>query len=468
MASAGEKITDGGYGQIAARVDRMPITSVHRRTVRLLSTGLFFDAFDSISIAVALTVLIDLFDLTIGQAGQLIAAGYLGQMLGALIVGALSERYGRKRATVFALTVFGLLSLGVAASTSLATLMAFRLLQGVGLGALVPVSAALLSEVLSPRSRGRIVILYLTAFPWGLLAAPLLGAILFANLDPDTAWRVLFAVGSLPLALAAICWFALPESPRWLAAKGRYREADAILTRMEANVEVDRTVSLATPAAEPAETTPQPETQLRELFSANFRRRTLALWATWFCVFFVTYGYTVWLPTMYVKLGGLAPSKSLLMTVIVSAAGLVTVYVVSMVVDRFGRRPLLIIAFVVIAAGTGVGAIGVSIIGLTAWPALLSVGISIAVGVGIPASLLYLYTAELYPTRMRSWATSAGSSLNRAASITAPLVVAAILGAGGGVTQVFLLLLGVAIVGLGAVSAIGIETKGRSLEEIAQ
>lgn len=431
----------------------------------MLAGGTFFDSFDALSIATALTVIVKYFGISLSTAGLIVSAGYLGQLVGALVVGALSERIGRRRAFIAAIVVFSALSIGAALSWSATSLLVFRMLQGLGLGAEVPIAGTLLNEFLSARHRGRIGLLYESAFTWGILIAPLAGVILIGGLGPGAGWRWLFALGALPLLLAVVAWWRLPESPRWLAEHGRAEEAERIVARIEANAR-ERGDEL--PAYRPAP--PQAAHRLRpaELFAAPYRRRTGMLWATWFFTYFITYGFSVWLPTLYVQLGGLSPSRSLVLTVILGVAQLIAAYVGVPLVDRIGRMPLLLAGFIIMAVGCGFGTLGVSVLNLTAWPVLFTAGITTAVGATFPAILLYLYTAELYPTRMRGWGTAAGSSMNRLASILSPILVGQILSRGGGVTAVFSAFLLAALIGLAVLAVTGIETRNRPLEEIAR
>lgn len=450
---------------IAARLDRIPPNSFHGRLAALLAVGGFFDAFDAISIAVVLTVITNYFHVGLAESGLIVSAGYVGQLVGALVAGALAEKLGRRKAFIFSLAVFGLLSIGAALAWSYTSLLTFRMIQGLGLGAEVPLGATLMNEFLSRRHRGRIGLLLQSAFPWGMFATPLVGVVLFGALGPQAGWRWLFAIGVLPLLAAVAAWRWLPESPRWLAEHGRNAEADVIVSQVEKAAERRGRV-----LPDPEPTPPQNATRLRlgELFSAEYRRRTLMLWATWFATFFITYGFTVWLPTLYVKLGGLAPSVSLELTLITGGVQVVGVYVGAFLVERIGRKPLLVGGFGIMAVGTAFGTIGVSLLQLTAWPVLFTAALVTAVGACLPATILNIYTAELYPTRMRAWGSAAGSAFNRFASIVSPIVVSQILAAGGGVSLVFGCLLLVAVLGLVVLIGWGVETRNRTLEQLAR
>lgn len=446
-----------------ARLERLPFGRVHLRVAALLGTGTFFDAFDSLVIASVLTVVITTFGVDFGFAGLLISSAYVGQFVGALALGALAERYGRRTAFIVSLGSFGVLSLAAALSWNVESLLVFRLLQGIGLGAEVPIAGALFNEFVRGRARGRVVMIYESIFSWGILLAPLIGLLFFTLFGEQLGWRLLFAFGALPVVVAVVAWFRLPESPRWLAERGRSAEAEALLAEMEADAR--RRGGELPPPEVRASVTPRP-TRFGELFSPAYRSRTILSWVTWFCGYFILYGFSTWLPTLYVRLGGLPTGNALALTAVASALYLIEIYAFAFTVDRIGRKPWFVAGFAVALLGAVVGAVAIAL-GAVAWPVLFVAGLLMGLGISPVTAGLYLYTPELYPTRMRAWATATGSSLNRVASTIGPILVGVLLGAGLGLSSVFITFGLVALVGLAVMAAMGIETKQRVLEELA-
>jgi putative MFS transporter len=282
---------------------------------------------------------------------------------------------------------------------------------------------------------------------------------------PEAAWRTLLGLGALPLLIAVVAWFALPESARWLADKGRIEEAERHVSRMEQDaLAAGRTLEPVTGTAAPL---PQHRTRLRELLEKPYGSRTLLLGVLWFCTFFVTYGFTVWLPTLYVSVGHLAPSRSLLLTVVLGAVQVAMSYVVAGFVEKLGRRPIFIIGYAIAALGALFGFVNLTVLHHTTWPVLFTTGVIMTVGIMLPTITLYLYTSELYPTRMRGFASSSASSLSRVASILSPTIFGFVLSGHGGAGAIFAILAGIAVVGLIAMVVGGIETRQKALEEIS-
>ncbi|WP_235865116.1 MFS transporter, partial [Streptomyces cacaoi] len=201
---------------------------------------------------------------------------------------------------------------------------------------------------------------------------------------------------------------------------------------------------------------------LRELLSGRYRKRTLVIGVLWFTGYFVNYGITSWLPTIYSTRFGLSLSEALLHSTLTSCAGLLGCLVVALTVDRVGRRRT-VVRCLGAAAGCllllgvlGAGSAGAVLL----WTSLAAVfffGSNIC---------LYLYTPELFPTRMRALGSSVGGALNRLGVILGPIVVGAVY-AGGTLGAVFLTLAGTALAGSLTAAAGAEETSGRKLESIA-
>jgi len=448
--------------EIVARIERLPFSRAHWHIASILSVGTFFDAFDAICIATALTVIFTSLHIGFFNAGILISAAYVGQFVGAWVFGFMSESYGRKIAFIISIFLFGVLSIATAFAWDFQSLVTLRVIQGLGLGGEVPVAAALFNEFLRTEKRGRIALMYQLIFIWGAMLTPVIGLICFQLFGQDLGWRMMFAFGGIPALVAIYAWFALPESPRWLVNRGRYAEADTILRKIEAQ-------PWRAPLAAP-QLRPQPEmkqTRFGELFAGIYLRRTIMLWTLWACAYFVAYGFSIWLPTLYVNLGGLPVNYALALSVVSWAITLSTMYTQAFLLDTVGRKPLLILGFALITLGGIYGALMVFFLHATSWQILFSVGVVLSLGTSLTTSPAVNYTAELYPTRMRGLGVSTASSMNRLASIFAPASVGALLAAQLGIQSVFAMFAVVGFIGFVVMATMGVETKMRSLEELS-
>ncbi len=314
--------------ELIARLERLPFSRFHFRLGAMLGIGTFFDAFDAISIGVALTVVFTSLHIGLMNAGLLISGGFVGQFIGAWVFGYVSEQYGRKRAFVTAIALFGLFSIATAFAWDFHSLLVLRAVQGLGLGGEVPIASALFNEYMRGPTRGRNALFYETIFIVGGILAPSIGLLTFTLFGNNIGWRVLFLVGGLPALHAIYCWFALPKSARWLADRGRIDEAERIVKSIEA--EPRRT---PLPAPRPENFAEAKPTRLRELFTGIYLRRTIVLWVQAATTFFVIRIPTIWLPTLYVSIGKLPINDALLLTAISYGVMLVAMASQALVLD---------------------------------------------------------------------------------------------------------------------------------------
>jgi len=441
---------------ILARIERLPLSSWQIRTRIIVGAATFFDAFDALAITYVLPVVVPAWKLTPGAISWLISAGFLGQLIGALVGGALAERIGRRPMIVAAVLWFGLFSLACGWAWNYESLLVLRLFQGLGLGAEVPVAATYISELAKAKGRGSFVLLFELVFPVGLVAVAVVGRWIV-----PVGWQYLFFVGGLPALFALFMMRRLPESPRWLAARGRLGEAASAIALIEKEVQAATGKPLPPVEASPR-TVVAKHARWTELFSPAYRRRTLVIWVAWFATYFANYGLTTWLPTIYRTVFHLPLEDALTYGLVTQACGLVTSFACALLIDRVGRRLWFAMAF----AGAAAALLALWWIGPSSAERILLFAILTNMCISTLSLALYLYTAELYPTRVRALGTSTGTAWLRLASILGPQVLGITVGSGsiGGAFLVFGLVVLCACV---VVALFATETKSRVLEEIS-
>src|SRR5579862_9159128 len=212
---------------LLARLESIPFSRWHAKTRIVVGSATFFDAFNALSLAFALPVLIRLWHITPAQSGFLISASYIGQLIGALLFSWLAEEFGRIRSAAAATALMSIVSLACAAAGNFPALLGYRMLQGIGVGGEMPVAATYISELSKARGRGKFFMLYEMIFPIGLMVTGQVGAILV----PLMGWQIMFLIGGIPGLVIALMLLRLPESPRWLIGKGQLAAAEAVIRR---------------------------------------------------------------------------------------------------------------------------------------------------------------------------------------------------------------------------------------------
>jgi len=448
-------VASASVDQIVARLERLPTSWWQVKTRIIVGVATFFDAFDALAIGSVLPVIVPLWKLTPPQIGFMISAGFFGQLIGALLFGWFAERYGRMPAMVWSIALFATMSLVSALAWDYNSLVVFRTIQGIGLGGEVPVAAAYISELAKAHGRGRFVLLYEIVFPIGLVAASLLGLWLV----PRYGWQTMFILGALPAILALFLRRVLPESPRWLASRGRQVEAEAAIRQIER--ETERATGQTLPPPKPVISTLDKPASLSDLFGPTYLRRTLGVSVIWFSAYFVNYGLTIWLPTVYRTMFHLPLEQSLRYGLVTQAVGLLGTLICALTIDYVGRRLWFAASFAAAAA---------ALAALTLYPAPTAEQVltSITVAYFFISTInigVYLYTPELYPTRVRAIGVGTATAWLRIASMIGPTAVGMMIASG--LPSVFLAF-GIAA-GIAAVvtGLFAVETKGRVLEEIS-
>src|SRR5215218_751159 len=368
----------------AERLDRLPFTREHGRLVFGSGLGWALDAMDVGLISFVMASLAAQWSLTPTELSWIASIGFLGMALGATLGGLLADRIGRRQVFAVTLLVFGVATGAAALAWSVASLLVFRFLIGLGLGAELPVASTLVSEYAPARVRGRVVVLLEAFWAVGWLLAALIGYLVVPR--SDAGWRWALALGAVPALYAVVVRRGLPESVRFLELRGRTDEAEAAVRRFES------AAGVAPVPSAPAR--PVPAARPGELWTPGSRRRTAALWTVWFGINFAYYGAFIWLPTLLVT-SGFSLVRSFGFTLLITLAQLPGYAAAAFLIERWGRRPTLATFLVgsavgaaLFAAADGEGAVLVtgmvlSFFNLGAWGAL------------------YAVTPEVYPTAQR-------------------------------------------------------------------
>jgi putative MFS transporter len=446
----------GDMRHVVARLERLPYCSWHLKMRLIICTAWFFDAFDSIAIAYVLPPLIGLWHLSPQQIGSLIGIGFAGQLLGAIGFGWIAEHWGRRFAMLMTLLIFSLGSLACAAAQSYDVLWWLRLIQGIGLGGEIPLMAAYVNEFARAQNRGRFSISIQVLFSVGLASV----ALVSVYVVPHWGWRWMFIIGAVPALLAIPLRVLLPESPRWLTSRGRYDEADHALKRIEQIAARDGHAIPALPADLPDVVEARP--RIADLFKGIYLRRTISVWLIWIGAYFVSYGITAWMPSLFRTVYHLDVQQSLTYGMINSGIGLCGAFSALYLIEAIGRRRMFIISL------TGCCVPLLSFAFLPSLSAASTLAVTTAGFFFLSPTLLSLatYTAEIYPTHLRALGGGVASAWQRGASVVGTTVVGWVLPSFG-INAVFVMFGLFALMGAIATFFFAIETRAQVLERVS-
>ncbi len=455
--AAPANVNAAANAQIVARIERLPVTRRLMLLRVIVGIATFFDAYTVLAIAFAMPQLVTEWSLTPAQVGMIISAGYFGQLFGAVIFGSLAERFGRLRILFVTIIMFVSMDIACLFAWSAASMIAFRFLQGVGTGGEVPVASAYINEFIGAEKRGRFFLLYEVIFPIGLMFAGMVGFFLV----PIYGWKAMFIVGLVPSVLTIPLRWLMPESPRWLASKGRMAEADAVVRLLEDNARKSGAV-LREPVVRPIDPKATAQSDWRELFKGIYLKRTIMIWGLWVTAYMINNGLVTWLPTLYKQVFHLPLQTALAYGWITSGVGVIASIICALMIDKVGRKPWYATAFLLAT----VPLLTLSWLGATSAIEVLILATATYAILQTITFSLYLYSAELYPTRLRAVGTGFGSAWLRAGSSIGPIMVGAIM-ADLGIQYVFAAFAAVALVGGLVTLMFAIETKGKVLEVLS-
>ena len=417
----------------------------------LIGAGMFFDGFDIYLAATVLGAVLKSGFSTLGQNAEFVSATFVGMMLGSFVTGFLGDRYGRRFTYQANLAIFGFASIAAAFAPSMAVLIWIQLIIGFGLGAENVVGYSTLTEFVPPESRGKWLGLMTVFVVTGLPVAALLGTLII----PTLGWRAMFVLGGIG---ALVVWYLrkkLPESPRWMESVGRTEEADALLSAIEREVALQHG-PLPVPTLAPAA---KHSRNLSSLVSSAILPRMILGSVSLIVINPLLYGFVTWLPTFFVQ-QGLSIAKSFRYSLVMALGAPLGSAIGAFTADSWGRKPTIIGAcLLTILIG--------SFYPFIKNPAILMLtGFSLIIPIYVLVALLFaIYIPELFPTEVRLRASGICNTFGRGAIIFTPFLVVALFRSHG-VGGVLVFMIGLLIVEILVVLALGVEPKKRRLEEL--
>lgn len=374
--------------------------------VFVLSLGIIsFDGYDLFIYAGAIPLVMKEFHMNPAQAGAIASYMLMGAAIGALVLGSLADKVGRKNALMFYIALFSVSMFLTALTNNSTTFAICRFLTGLGVGGSLPNVTALATEYMPGKKRALMISMVYAGISIGGMAAALFGIWLF----PHYGWRSVFYLGGLPVLALPIYLKWLPESPVRLVRRSRFAELKSYLLRARpgdtvpdnAVFEIDKAASKAPIAA---------------IFQEKRAFSTILFWIIWFMNVYVIFGFTIWLPKLIMG-HGFSLATGLTFLFVMSVAGIIGSFVVGTLADWIGTRAALAIFYLLSLCS-------VALVGYTGDYVYLMILVSLAgAGFNGAQNCMNGYMPPYYPPSMRSTAAGVCYGLSRLGAILGPVLI---------------------------------------------
>ncbi|MDG5775239.1 MFS transporter [Haloarculaceae archaeon H-GB2-1] len=411
-----------GQETVGEVVDRIPVGRFHWMLIATMGGFWAAQGVAVLGISFVLPTLIDVWNLSGFTAGVLGSASLFGMIVGNTLGGRYADQFGRKGTMIATIVMFSVFTAATALATGLYSAVAFRFLTGIGLGGSLVAGVSYLTEYLPTDSRGRFITLLEAFFSVGSLVTVVLAWVVFSKLGADGAilgvapWRVFFALGLFPVIFAVVVYY-MPESPYYLAESGKMDAAASGLASLASSNDGD-------PESIPSElaVSDTPDVGFRRLFDGDLRGTTILMTSLWFGLNLAYYGIFTWLPNTVEAAGYVGSLYRYLF--VVAVFQLTGQLLAAYLIEAIGRKWTLGIYLLLSGGATflfaAVISSGTSVSGNEL---LFRVGLY-AMGFALFGAwaVLYAYTSEIFPTKVRSTGLGFTGSIGKVAATAGPIV----------------------------------------------
>lgn len=402
-----------------------PVGPFHKVLGVLVALIAMFDGYDTFNPAYVIHYVAQPWGLSGGEAGLLVSSGLVGFLIGAAGHGPIADRFGRRVTLMGGLWIVNVFTVLTAVlAHDFWSFCGLRLLTGLGLGALLPLAATYINE-LAPRRLSNAFSLWGVALGWS--AGGVLAGLVGVFLTPQFGWQALYFVGAGSIPLTLMVQKLLPESPRFLAARGRIPELRSLLGRLRPERR-----EAYTNAVLRLDQTPPVRNTIRVLLSPRYRRASLTIWLTAFLSLFAIFGLTGWIPTVMMKRGETF-AASFGFGALMQATSFIGGLALAMIADRkMSQVPRYLSAWW-LAGGLAVGALGF------VNSHILNIAIVAIAGFCIIGAqhVLNNFTANSYETAVRASGVGMELGVGRLGAVLGPFVIGLLQQAAGDPGAVF-------------------------------
>ncbi|WP_167471180.1 MFS transporter [Cupriavidus lacunae] len=389
-------------------IDTQPMSAFQKWIMVLIGCTVVMDGFDIQALGFVAPAIVQAWQISPASLGPVFGAGLFGMLAGSIVLGAMSDRIGRRPVLIGATVFYGLCMLSTTLVQTIPQFLVIRFLTGFGIGGVMGNAIALVSEY-SPQKRRASLMTWVSC---GFTAGAIASGVLSAALVPTAGWKSIFVVGGvMPLIVALAMLKILPESLQLLVIKRSDPQRIAPwLGRIAPDVQVNASTSFTVHGQASA------KASVGELFSSGRGTMTLLLWGINFANLLDLFFLSNWLPMLSLRTGD-GSATAVLIGTSLQVGGTVGALLMGPLMDRFGFYRVLTLGFLV--ATVAVAAVGLPDLSLGLRYAVVLISGVCIVG-GQPA--INALTATLYPTSLRATGVGWSLGVGRAGSIVGPVV----------------------------------------------
>lgn len=414
-------------------IEENPLGNFQKLVMLFCALIIVFDGFDVLAIAFAAPALSAALDIPKNELAYVFSAGLFGMMIGALLMGPVGDKFGRRYAVIFSVVVFALFTLLTGFIDSYNELLLLRFLTGLGLGGAMPNATALITEYVSSRQRNVAVAVIFLGMPIGGIT----GGLLASEIIPVYGWPSLFYVGGvMPLLLVPILLIWLPESPRFLVEHDK--DNDEMLRVIARKIESK--VAIADNALFAHHVEENKHFPVKALFLDDRASDTVLIWVMFFFNLMVIYFLYSWIPTLLVQ-EGYQLAEASRTVVVLNVGGAISPFLFSRFIRNFGSKKVLTGCFILGSLSMiAVGQLGSSlnmVMILSFFSGFFIVGGQISMNA---------LSSYMYPTHIRSTGVGWAIGIGRSGSIIGPLLAGALVTASFGLNMNFIVFGGLCLI----------------------
>ena len=388
-------------------VDDAKFTPFHMNVLFWCMLVIIFDGYDLVIYGVAMKGLVAQWGLSAKEAGFLGSVALFGMMIGAMALGSLADRYGRKKMIALCLVLFSLFTFLCGFAQNPTQFAIMRFIAGVGIGGAMPNLVAMMAEYSPKRMRSTMVSLMFSGYAIGGMLSAGLGIMIV----PSMGWEWMFYLGIIPLFLLPLIWKFLPESLGFLMRQGKEAEVRKILPKVAPELNITAEDQLVREEV----VVKKSVVPVGQLFAEHRGVSTLAFWVSFFCCLLMTYALSTWLPK-FMEQAGYELKAGLSFLFAMNIGAMIGAIGGGWLADKFNIKAVLV-AFLLLGSAAFV------CLGYKAPVPVLYVLVTIAGATTIGTQIvLYSYVAIFYPLKIRSTGIGWASGVGRIGAIVGPIL----------------------------------------------